>query len=183
MSEIVFAIPGDLSTPTGGYRYDRRVMEELRSLGWQVKHLELAGDFPSPSDESLADTAQKLAALGKNTLVVVDGLALGAMPRETLEALQAPLVALVHHPLAFETGLSTDRIDYLHRHIEAVKAAMEAGADIGGYFHWTLLDNWEWAEGYRSKFGLVAHDRATGARTKKASYSWFSALAQSGALP
>jgi beta-glucosidase len=75
------------------------------------------------------------------------------------------------------------RIDYLRRHIEAVKAAMEAGGDIGGYFHWTLLDNWEWAEGYRSKFGLVAHDRATGARTKKASYSWFSALAQSGALP
>ena len=75
------------------------------------------------------------------------------------------------------------RINYLRRHIEAVKAAMEAGADIGGYFHWTLLDNWEWAEGYRSKFGLVAHDRATGARRKKASYSWFSALAQSGALP
>jgi beta-glucosidase len=74
------------------------------------------------------------------------------------------------------------RIDYLRRHIEAVKGAMEAGADVGGYFHWTLLDNWEWAEGYRSKFGLVAHDRTTGVRTKKASYAWFSALAQSGAL-
>lgn len=74
------------------------------------------------------------------------------------------------------------RIDYLRRHLEAVKAAMEAGADIGGYFHWTLLDNWEWAEGYRSKFGLVAHDRTTGVRTNKASYAWFSALAQSGAL-
>ena len=75
------------------------------------------------------------------------------------------------------------RIDYVRRHIEAMKAAMEAGADIGGYFHWTLLDNWEWAEGYRSKFGLVAHDRATGARTPKASYAWFSALAQTGVLP
>lgn len=74
------------------------------------------------------------------------------------------------------------RIDYLRRHIEAVKAAMEAGADIGGYFHWTLLDNWEWAEGYRSKFGLVAHDRTTGVRTKKASYAWFSALARTAEL-
>jgi beta-glucosidase len=74
------------------------------------------------------------------------------------------------------------RIDYVRRHLEAVKAAMEAGANIGGYFHWTLLDNWEWAEGYRSKFGLVAHDRATGARTKKASYEWFSALARTGVL-
>jgi beta-glucosidase len=74
------------------------------------------------------------------------------------------------------------RIGYLRRHIEAVKAAMEAGADIGGYFHWTLLDNWEWAEGYRSKFGLVANDRTTGVRTPKASYAWFSELARTGAL-
>lgn len=74
------------------------------------------------------------------------------------------------------------RISYVRRHLEAVKAAMEAGCDIGGYFHWTLVDNWEWAEGYRSKFGLVAQDRETGVRTPKASYRWFSALARSGAL-
>lgn len=74
------------------------------------------------------------------------------------------------------------RIAYLTRHLEAVKAAMEAGADIGGYFHWTLIDNWEWAEGYRSKFGLVAMDRATGVRTPKASYAWFRALAETGLL-
>lgn len=74
------------------------------------------------------------------------------------------------------------RVTYLRNHIAAVKSAMEAGCDIGGYFHWTLLDNWEWAEGYRSKFGLVAHDRATGARTAKRSYEWFSALARTGAL-
>jgi beta-glucosidase len=59
---------------------------------------------------------------------------------------------------------------------------MESGCVIGGYFHWTMIDNWEWAEGYRSKFGLVAHDRATGARTAKASYAWFSDLARSGFL-
>lgn len=74
------------------------------------------------------------------------------------------------------------RIAYLRDHIAAVKSAMEAGSDIGGYFHWTLLDNWEWAEGYRSKFGLVAHDRATGVRTPKASYAWFKALAETGLL-
>ncbi len=74
------------------------------------------------------------------------------------------------------------RINYVRRHLEAVKSAMEAGSNIGGYFHWTLVDNWEWAEGYRSKFGLVAQDRSTGMRTPKASYAWFSALARSGAL-
>jgi beta-glucosidase len=74
------------------------------------------------------------------------------------------------------------RISYVRRHLEAVKAAMEAGCDIGGYFHWTLVDNWEWAEGYRSKFGLVAQDRQTGVRTPKSSYAWFSALARNGLL-
>lgn len=74
------------------------------------------------------------------------------------------------------------RIAYVRRHLEAVKRAMEDGSPIGGYFHWTLVDNWEWAEGFRSKFGLVAQDRSTGARTIKASYAWFKALAESGTL-
>lgn len=74
------------------------------------------------------------------------------------------------------------RIDYLRAHLEAVKAAMEKGARIAGYFHWTLIDNWEWALGYRSKFGLVAMDRATGARTPKASLRWFADLATTGRL-
>ncbi len=74
------------------------------------------------------------------------------------------------------------RIDYLRAHLEAVKAAMEAGSRIAGYFHWTLIDNWEWALGYRSKFGLVAMDRTTGVRTPKASYRWFAKLAETGLL-
>jgi len=75
------------------------------------------------------------------------------------------------------------RIDYLRRHLEAVLAAREAGCDVGGYFEWTLIDNFEWDLGYTSKFGLVAMDRTTGVRTRKASYAWFKALAESGALP
>ena len=74
------------------------------------------------------------------------------------------------------------RITYLRRHLEAVLAAREAGCDVGGYFEWTLIDNFEWDLGYTSKFGLVAMDRATGARTPKASYAWFSQLAKSGQI-
>ncbi|MGE0045501.1 MAG: family 1 glycosylhydrolase [Hyphomonadaceae bacterium] len=59
---------------------------------------------------------------------------------------------------------------------------MEAGSTISGYFHWSLIDNWEWAEGYRSKFGLVAMNRETGQRTPKASYFWFRELARTGVL-
>jgi glycosyltransferase involved in cell wall biosynthesis len=115
MREVVFAIPGDLNTPTGGYRYDKRVIEELPALGWHVKHLQLSSEFPSPSDEALAETAKALSEIPSDALVMIDGLALGAIPLSTLKSLKARLVALCHHPLAFETGLTSDRIDYLHR--------------------------------------------------------------------
>ncbi|HVV31796.1 MAG TPA: family 1 glycosylhydrolase, partial [Vitreimonas sp.] len=75
------------------------------------------------------------------------------------------------------------RIAYLRRHLEPVLAAIEAGSPVGGYFHWTLVDNWEWEEGFRSKFGFVAQDRHTGQRLTKASYAWFKALAMGGLLP
>jgi beta-glucosidase len=74
------------------------------------------------------------------------------------------------------------RISYLRDHLRAVRVAMEAGSKVDGYFHWTLVDNWEWNLGFTSKFGLVAQDRQTGMRTPKASYAWFKALAASGLI-
>ncbi|MGN6132334.1 MAG: GH1 family beta-glucosidase [Nocardioidaceae bacterium] len=69
-----------------------------------------------------------------------------------------------------------DRIAYLRDHIEAVRRARSAGADVRGYVAWTLLDNFEWAEGYTKKFGLVHVDRATLVRTPKRSYRWLADL-------
>jgi len=74
------------------------------------------------------------------------------------------------------------RIDYLTKHLETVKFAMEKGSPIGGYFVWSIIDNWEWDSGFTSKFGLTAMDRKTGVRTTKASYAWYGALAKTGAL-
>ncbi len=65
------------------------------------------------------------------------------------------------------------RIDYLDGHLRALHAAMTAGADVRGYFHWTLADNFEWNEGFRQRFGLVYVDHATGVRTAKRSYGWY----------
>lgn len=69
-----------------------------------------------------------------------------------------------------------DRIHYLRGHIEAVAAAIAAGVDIEEYTVWSLLDNFEWAEGFTQRFGLVHVDRETSARTPKASYDWYRAL-------
>ncbi|KXK60905.1 beta-glucosidase [Micromonospora rosaria] len=66
-----------------------------------------------------------------------------------------------------------ERIAYLDGHLRAVRAALDAGVDITGYFVWSLLDNWEWAEGFDKRFGLVHVDYDTQARTPKSSYAWF----------
>ncbi|MGC5010852.1 GH1 family beta-glucosidase [Streptosporangium sp. DT93] len=64
------------------------------------------------------------------------------------------------------------RIDFLDGHIDAMERARAEGVDVRGYYVWSLLDNFEWAEGYSQRFGLVHVDFPTGARTPKASYHW-----------
>ncbi|WP_234040431.1 GH1 family beta-glucosidase [Micromonospora coerulea] len=65
-----------------------------------------------------------------------------------------------------------ERIAYLDGHLRAVRAAIDEGVDVTGYFVWSLLDNWEWAEGFTKRFGLVHVDYATQRRTPKSSYAW-----------
>lgn len=66
-----------------------------------------------------------------------------------------------------------DRIRYVQEHLAAVAEAVAAGVDVQGYFYWSLLDNFEWAEGYPKRFGLVYVDFATQCRIPKASFRWF----------
>jgi beta-glucosidase len=68
------------------------------------------------------------------------------------------------------------RIDYLRRHVEAVGRARELGVRIDEYTVWSLLDNFEWAEGFTQRFGLVHVDHVTGDRTPKASFDWYRTL-------
>ncbi|WP_208616012.1 GH1 family beta-glucosidase [Streptomyces cellostaticus] len=69
-----------------------------------------------------------------------------------------------------------DRIGYLAEHLAAVADAMAAGADVRGYYAWSLLDNFEWARGYDQRFGLVHVDYDTLTRTPKDSYHWYRGL-------
>jgi glycosyltransferase involved in cell wall biosynthesis len=107
VKEVVFAVPGDLATPTGGYTYDRRIIAELPALGWRPQVLDLGDGFPRPAAETRAAACAQLAALPVGRPVVIDGLAFGVLT-DAAQALRSrhPLVALVHHPLAFESGLS-----------------------------------------------------------------------------
>jgi len=71
------------------------------------------------------------------------------------------------------------RIDYTRRYLLALAQAIADGADIRGYFHWSLMDNFEWAAGYRERFGLIHVDFATLARTVKDSGWWYKTIIES----
>jgi glycosyltransferase involved in cell wall biosynthesis len=101
-------IPGDLETRTGGYGYDRRIVVGLRDRGWAVTIVRLADSFPFPTAAARLEAAAAFADVPDGQLVLVDGLALGALPAEAAaHASRLVLVALVHHPLALEAGIDT----------------------------------------------------------------------------
>jgi beta-glucosidase/6-phospho-beta-glucosidase/beta-galactosidase len=75
------------------------------------------------------------------------------------------------------------RADYLRGYLRALHDAIAAGADVRGYFHWSLLDNFEWAEGYRAHFGLYGFDRDTLARAERPSARVLARVARTGAVP
>jgi glycosyltransferase involved in cell wall biosynthesis len=106
MSTLVFLVPGRMDTLTGGYAYDRQMVAGLRSRGWSVAVRELGGSFPQPTAAARDDAARALAEIPDASTVLIDGLALGAMPEEAgREARRLRMIGLVHHPLAAETGL------------------------------------------------------------------------------
>jgi beta-glucosidase len=100
--------------------------------------------------------------------------------RHAAEMLDIPLYVT-------ENGIGTDddeqRVRYLRESLEGVARTIDDGLDVRGFFHWSLLDNFEWAFGYQMRFGLVGVDRTTQVRTPKASAAWISQVVQSNQLP
>jgi len=106
VAEFEFIHPGDLATRTGGYRYARQLLAALQRRGLTARIHRLADSFPFPDSAALAHADRVLAGLADGSKVVVDGLAFGAMAEVAgRHAARLKLVALVHHPLALETGL------------------------------------------------------------------------------
>lgn len=99
--------------------------------------------------------------------------ALGRAVTHAWEAAEVPIYVT-------ENGVATtddaERIEYYSRSLTSLREAMDAGADVRGFFAWSLLDNFEWAEGYRPTFGLVEVDPVTFARTPKPSARWYADL-------
>lgn len=115
-----FVAPGDPDTLTGGYLYDARICRALVATGWRVTRHRLDGRFPFPDATDLALARERLCAIATGRVVVIDGLAMGAMPEVVAgECARLRLVGLVHHPLALEDGLEEAR----RRQLEASERA------------------------------------------------------------
>ena len=114
MPDVWFAIPGDLATLTGGYAYARRLIKALPSAGWTPHHLALPARFPAPDKEDLVNTRNIFSTVPRSAAVLVDGLAFGALAPDMLMKMRTDFdfrfTALVHHPLADETGLGESDI-------------------------------------------------------------------------
>ena len=110
MVALAFAVPGSLDQPTGGYAYDRRVTGELRRRGCDVDIVDLGEGFPRPTDATIREALVRLQRVPAGRPIVIDGLAYGVLP-EAAAVLRAthPVIALVHHPLALETGLTHEQ--------------------------------------------------------------------------
>lgn len=105
MAEAAFAIPGDLKTETGGYAYDRRVIELLPAFGVPVSVLPLPSSFPNPTADELKETSRILGNRSPEAVLIVDSLAYGAFTDGVLDGIKGRVIGLVHHPLFLETGL------------------------------------------------------------------------------
>jgi beta-glucosidase len=95
------------------------------------------------------------------------------------EVTGTPIIVTEH---GVSTPDDTVRAEFIPAALKGLKAAMDDGVRVGGYIHWSLLDNFEWSFGFRPKFGLVAVDRATFERTPKPSAHVLGAIARRNSL-
>ena len=117
MSNVLHLIvPGPLDQWTGGYVYDARMIAGLRDIGWGVEVRNLEGRFPEADDRARESLGTALAELPDRALVIIDGLAMGGLP-EALHVHRDRLrmIALVHHPLADETGIDQGQAERFAR--------------------------------------------------------------------
>jgi glycosyltransferase involved in cell wall biosynthesis len=126
MHSSILVVSGRLDTPTGGYVYNRRIAEGLRQVGWSVDVRELDDSFPYPTPAALAHSSEVLAGFQDGARVLIDGLALGAMP-EVIEheAGRLRIAAIVHLPLAADVSLEREAAAALY---EGERRALTAAA-------------------------------------------------------
>lgn len=135
MTGVDLLVPGDISQLTGGYIYDRRIFTGLERLGWDVSVHSLPDTFPEPDASTLEAADAVLSRIADGRTVVVDGLAFAGL-RKLIPAhtQRLDVVALIHHPLAFETGTDAATAERL---LAAERAALALVDSVIVTSEWT----------------------------------------------
>jgi glycosyltransferase involved in cell wall biosynthesis len=135
MAAVDLLVPGSPDTLTGGYLYDRRIFAGLAQLGWQTTTHSLDPAFPAPGAAALEHAGRVIDAIPDDRLIVIDGLVLaGLLPLLPSLVRRLRPIALIHHPLADETGISPE---YARQLGAAEKAALKLMPRIVVTSKWT----------------------------------------------
>ena len=113
MIQAHFAIPGDINIRNGGYGYNRQILSRMAENGLVMHHLELPAGLPLASDADFRLAAEQLRQIPASQPVLIDSLGFSSLPRGLIADIAAPLIALVHHPLALEAGLDAGQMAHL----------------------------------------------------------------------
>ena len=174
LDDLAGLLPDDWCRP--GDLDEIAVPLDFLGVNYYTRHNVRSSPYPGVNGAELTDRGLARAANGWE--VDPDGLA-EVLTRGSDEYTSIPIY-VTENGSAWEDRVTPDgavddpeRQDYLASHVAACARARDAGADVAGYFAWSLLDNFEWAEGYAMRFGLVHVDFATQARTIKSSGRWF----------
>lgn len=117
--KVALLVPGPFDTVSGGYLYDRRMVESLRALGHAVRVVELSGRFPKPDEAASASARAAWGAVADDEVAVIDGLALPAFAPLAAELSARRAVGLIHHPTAIEPGPHQAELAALERDLFA----------------------------------------------------------------
>ena len=154
---------------------------DFLGINYYSRHVVAASPWPGASEVDFVNREWPKTASGWD----IDPAGLGEVLRQVHRDYPSIPIYITENGAAFDdlevrdgTIDDQDRIDFVAGHLEALADAVDEGVDVRGYFAWSLLDNFEWAEGYAKRFGIVHVDFDTLVRTPKASARWFAELAR-----